>query len=101
MAAASLDMKEVEKDAEELDEEYFSLLTKSMVTHNVKKQVFFESFTDDDTTSDHSTPEKKKLKRDEYDANISASATFTELEQERRCLFTELERVRWSVMIVR
>lgn len=104
----NLDLKSVEKDGEELDEDYFRTLTKSMVTHNVKKRVFSESFTDDDADSssehldgaysptDASSP--KKRKKDEYHDNISASASFVELEQERRLLHTELERVRWSVM---
>lgn len=105
--AESLDVKSIERDIEDEDEDYFHILTKSMVTNNVKKRVFFESFTDTDDDS-HSTPEKKKKKEEaeaekqlEYNASISSSAVFTELEQERRLLAAQLERVRWKVLIVR
>lgn len=92
----ALDMKSIEKDAEEIDEDYFKTLTKTMVSHAVKKRFFFDSFEDDETDEDVTVSPyfpKRKCMEPPCD-DVGASDEFTELEQERRMIKRSLEQVK-------
>lgn len=89
--SSTLDVVNMEKDAEELDEDYFRTLTNTMITHAVKKRSFFDSFEGSEDDDEQTDWPKRKC---EYTSNISCSDEFHELEQERRLIKTSLHQVK-------